>query len=247
MKKKLSIAAGFIALYFIFVIALMPVSFVLNFVELPKNIEVGQVSGSIWHSEISTIKTNDLSFNKVKSQLSFLSLLTLNPSIDLSFGDPLINGPEGSVNISGLLGELNLSDLHLLIAANTITSQLNLPVPIQAHDFIDVSIDEFIAGMPICSKLSGNIQWNKAAMTVLDEKVNLGKLSAKLSCHKGQAVAILEPKNNLGVTFTANIGKGYQLSGSGYLTPTAKMPKQFQEVLPFLGNPDNKGRYHLRL
>jgi general secretion pathway protein N len=246
MKKKFSIVAGFLALYFVFVIALMPISFVLNFVDLPKNIELGQVSGSIWHSEISAVKTNELVINKVTSQLSVFSLLTLNPSIDLTFGDPLLNGPEGSVNISGLLGELNLSDLQLLIAANSITSQLDLPVPVQAHDFIDVKVEEFIAGTPVCSNLSGTIHWNKAAVTALDEKVKLGRLSAKLSCNKGNAVVIIEPKNDLGVTFTASVGKGYRLSGEGYLMPSAIMPKQFQELLPFLGNPDKKGRYRLR-
>ena len=246
MKKVLLISSAFFGVYLFFLIVLMPASFVINWLTLPKNITLGQVTGSIWQANISSVEVKQLQVKKVETQLSFFSLLVMNPSIQMKFGDPLIAGPEGQGRVSGLLDQLTIEELSLSVKANTIVEQLQLPVPISAHDFVDLQLDNFTLGEPICSQLVGNILWDKAAVTALDEKVKLGKLSAKLSCEQGDAVLTIDPKNDLGLSFTASIGKGYRSSGSGYLTPNSKMPESIKQVLPFLGKADNQGRYRLK-
>ncbi len=246
MKKGLVVSSLFLAMYLLFLVVLMPASTVLNWATLPSHITLGKVSGSIWHTKISSVKVNTLQFNNVESKLSVLSLFIMNPSIEVNFGDPLVTGPEGRGKVSGLLNELTLEQVNLSVSANTIVDKLQLPVPIVAHDFVDLQFDKFVIGKPVCTQLTGNILWNKAAVTALGEKVKLGKLSAKLSCEQGDAVLTIDPKNDLGLSFSASVGKGYRASGNGFLTPNDKMPESIKQVLPFLGKADNQGRYRLR-
>jgi general secretion pathway protein N len=120
-----------------------------------------------------------------------------------------------------------------------------LPIPMEAHDFIDLSIREFVMGKPICQQLSGTLLWKKAAVTALSEKVKLGRLSADLSCETGALAIAVSPKNDLGLTFTAYVHSMQKASGDGFLKPGNKFPTAMEPLLSFLGKTDNQGRYRL--
>lgn len=246
MKKRFILIAGFIGVYLLFLLVLMPASTVIQWVSLPNKLQLNSVSGSIWHSQISAVKFEDFVVNNVEVELNAFSLLMLDPKLDVSFGGALVSGPEGNISVNGLLSTLRLSDGNISLLAKTISRQLNLPVPINAHEFIDVSINEFISGKAICQTLTGKIDWPKAAITALEQKIQLGKLGATLSCQQGDVVLELLDNNDLGLSFITSIGQGFSTSGSGYLQPNDKTPDAIQQVLPFLGKPDNQGRYRLR-
>jgi general secretion pathway protein N len=245
MSKWFKISAGFIGVYLMFLLILMPVNIVLQWVSLPSKLQLGTVSGSIWHSQISMATYEKFTVNSIDVQLNAFSLLILDPQLELSFGGALVSGPEGYATIDGLLTAPRVTDGSLSLQASNITPYLNLPLLIEAHDYIDIQLDEFIAGEAICSKLIGKISWKKASVTVLDQKVNLGKLSTNLSCQQGDAILTLDEENDLGLSFSATVGQNFSTSGNGYLTPKESMPKAIQQVVPFLGKPDSQGRYRL--
>jgi len=245
IKKYLSLSAGFLVLYLFFLISLMPLSFVTHWFEAPKNIIVGKVSGSIWQGKIAAIVVDGVTINKIETELSFFSLLAFSPKIVVNFGDPLFTGPEGQVTISGLFAGISLEKLTLSTSANLIAEQLTLPIAVVAHDYISLDVERYVLGQPVCAELNGNIVWQKAAVTVLGEKVTLGDLAADLTCQKGKMVVKINPKNDLGLSFTVSIGQNFHASGDGYLTPTNKTPQAIHQVLPFLGAADKQGRYRL--
>lgn len=247
MKKYFAATAIFLTLYSVFVIALMPANWLVGQITLPKNVSVAGVDGTIWQTKISQVMVDDIVINKVQSSLSFFSLLTLNPKLDISFGDALINGPEGHLQLSGLLADITIENAEISVAASLISDTLDLPIDVVAHEQIQVNIEEFVAGTPICNALDGNLNWQNAAITALDEKVALGKLAAKLSCEKGELIAEVDPKNNLGLMYKAQIKQGGHFSGSGYLTPGQNFPEQLKGALSFLGRADKKGRYRLKI
>jgi general secretion pathway protein N len=185
--------------------------------------------------------------NQAKSSLSVISVLMLDPKLDITFGDALINGPEGKLTLSGLLADITVENATVSLAANNVVAKLNLPIDVLAHEQLTVDINRFVIGAPICSELDGNVQWRNAAVTALDEKIKLGKLSAKLSCNKGELIAEVDPKNDLGLSYRAQIKQGGRFSGSGYLTPGKKFPEQLKSALSFIGKADKKGRYRLKL
>lgn len=246
MSKWFKISAAFIGVYLLCLLILMPANIVLQWVSLPSKLQLGAVSGSIWHSQISMAKYEKFAVNNINIELSAFSLLLLDPQIDVSFGGALVSGPEGQVTIDGLLTAPRVSNGIMSLRASSVTPYLNLPIPVKAHDFIDIQVDEFIAGKAICQTLTGTVDWKKASVTVLEQKVNLGKLSTNLSCQQGDAILTIDEKNDLGLSFSATVGKGFSTTGNGYLMPNNNTPAAIQQVLPFLGKPDNQGRYRLR-
>jgi general secretion pathway protein N len=168
-----------------------------------------------------------------------------DPTVMLSFGGALVSGPEGKLTASQLLEKIKLTDVDISLAANQIAQKLNLSIPIEAHDFIDLEIDEFIVGKPICEQMKGSVKWKKASVTALSEKVNLGALSADLTCEKGALTFTISPKNDLGLTFTAYLSSMKKASGNGFLKPGANFPEKIKPILPFIGKVDNQGRYRL--
>lgn len=247
MKKNFAITAIFLVLYSVFVITLMPANWVVGQVKLPSNITVSGVDGSVWNAKISQIVVDDIMISQVRSSLSVLSVLMLDPKLDITFGDALINGPEGHLTLSGLLDAITVENATVSLAANNVTEKLNLPIDIIAHEQLMVNVSRFVIGAPICNELNGDLQWRNAAITALDEKIKFGKLSAKLSCDKGELIADIDPNNNLGLSYRAQLKQGGRFSGSGYLTPGAKFPQQLKSALSFLGQADEKGRYLLKI
>ena len=247
MKKKFAYSAIFLILYSVFVVALMPASWVMSYVTLPKNVAISAVEGTIWHTEINQVMVDGVVINQVHSDLSLLSVLTLDPQVELTFGDALINGPEGYLTLSGLMSDIVVEDAQVLVAANTVAARLNLPIDLVAHEQLQLNIARFVIGAPVCNELDGIIQWRKAGVTAFEEKVNFGALSATLSCEKGELVAEVDPKNNLGLSYRAELKQGGRFTGSGYLTPGDEFPEQLIPLLSFVGNPDNQGRYRLKM
>lgn len=247
MKKNFAYIAIFFAAYSVFVLALMPASWVMSQIKLPNNVAISAVEGTIWRTDITQAMVDDVIINQVKSSLSLLSLLMLDPKLEITFGDALINGPEGQLTISGLLSDMVIEDAQINLAANTVTARLNLPIDVIAHEQLQLSIARFVIGSPVCTELQGNLHWRNAAITAFDEKVQLGGLVANLSCDKGELIADINPKNDLGLSFRAQLQQGGRFIGNGYLTPGEKFPVQLKDALSFLGQPDRKGRYRLKI
>ena len=247
MKKNFAYIAIFFAVYSVFVLALMPANWLMAKVKLPSNVVITAVEGSIWRTHIPQVMVDDVVINQVQSSLSLMSLFMLDPKLDITFGDALINGPEGQLTISGLLSDMVIEDAQINLAANTVAARLNLPIDVIAHEQLQLSIARFVVGAPVCRELQGSLQWRNAALTALDEKVQLGGISAMLSCDNGELIADINPKNNLGLSFRAQLQQGGRFIGSGYLTPGEKFPEQLKDTLSFLGKADKKGRYRLKI
>jgi len=250
MKKWFVYGAIFVGVYLGFVIANVPANWVVSKVKLPEQLAIENITGSIWNSSISQVsylQKNQASYSvsKITVGLNVPSLLFFNPSVDITFGDALIRGPEGSLTVSGFTDVLIVDNLDILLAANDIAQKLSLPMPVIAHNDIKISVPKFVVGKPLCQSLDGQISWEKASASALDERVDLGALSATLTCENGALALTVDPKNDLGLTFTTYVRDNSKVSGNGFLKPADRFPEQLKGLLPFLGNKDNQGRYRL--
>jgi len=248
MKNKFVIGVVVVIAYLGFLIATIPTTFVLGQVELPKNIALVGVKGTVWHTQIKQVTYDKISLAKVDASLSFWSLFTLTPKLNVSFGDPFISGPEGSLVLAASSQQAEVTDLTVLIKANEIAQQLTLPLPISAQGDVKISIERAVVNLQdkdACLAGDGDITWLKAGVIALEQNIKLGKLNADISCEKGDFTLALSPKNNFGLTFKAYVHPGGRISGKGFLQPGTKFPQQLNSVFPFLGKKDNKGRYRL--
>lgn len=250
MKKWFAFIAIFLSSYLVFLVATMPLILLVNTIGLPKNIQVESVSGSIWQGEIAEITINNNQVQQVKTELSFWSLFTLSPQLNVTFGDAMKVGAEGKFTLTVSSTKLKLNDVELFVSANDIAKQLPLPIPVTAQGnvelfFTELSID--IEDKLACEQANGQVTWLRSGVVALEKNVKLGKIQADISCEKGDALAKITAKNNLGLSFDARLSLANQrASGQGYIKPGAKFPAELQPALPFLGKADNQGRYQLK-
>ena len=244
MKKKFALGAIFFSIYLVFVIALTPANFAFNFVNLPKTMSVHGVKGTIWQMSIDELVHPEVTLVDIEADLSVWSLVMMDPKVALKFGDPFARGPSGTLTASGFLADITIDNADILLSANTIAQRMPSPIPLEASGDVNITLDKFVIGKPICTTVQGDIHWSKTSVTALNETVALGNLSAKLSCEQGALTAIIDEKNDLGISFTAYV-RPKRISGNGYLTPTKNFPEKLYNVLPFLGKSDNQGRYRL--
>lgn len=248
MKKTLAAIVIFLIAYLGFLIATLPAATVVNQIKLPKNVSLYAVSGNIWHSQVEQVVVNDVSLSNVNTHLSFWSLFTLSPKLDITFGDSFSSGPEGQLELELSQEKAIVNDLSLFVKANEIAQQLTLPLPISAQGNVEVMIENveiLLQENNKCSTATGMVTWQRAGVTALEENIKLGKFNANLECENGALALLLSPKNNLGLTFSAYVRNGKRISGNGYLKPGSKFPPALESALPFLGKKDNQGRYRL--
>jgi len=252
MRNKVAIGIIFIIAYIGFLIATLPTTFVLKHVTLPssvkKSVYLSGISGTVWHTTIAQVVMKGTPINNVTADLSFWSLITLTPSVSITFGDAMSSGPEGAFDLALSSEKATLSNATIMINANEIAQQLPLPLPMSARGNVEITLPSAVIDLTKnnqCISATGNGAWSQAGITALERSVPLGTLTADISCDKGVLALVMSPENDLGLTFTANIAANGKASGKGYLKPGTKFPVALNDALPFLGNIDNRGRYRL--
>lgn len=248
MKNKLILGALVLFAYLGFLMATLPSAWVLSQGSIAKNIALSGISGSIWHTKINQVSINGIRLNDVEANLSALSLVTLTPKLSVTFGDALSPGPEGALQLALSSDNAQIHDANVLVKANAIAQQLTLPLPMTAQGDVTIAIarmDVSLGNQPHCTSATGTIDWSKAGVVALEQNIPLGNLKADVGCENNALAIILNPDNNLGLTFNAYLRSQGNISGNGYLQPGAKFPRALNDALPFLGNKDSQGRYRL--
>jgi len=244
MKNWLLAVGLFLTVYSFFLVKTLPMSVVLGFVSLPNKLLLSEVSGTVWQAKFGNVQYDKVQLSNVTIDISAWSLLTLNPEVDVQFGDQLSVGPEGKLTLTDLLSQLKVTDAELFVAADQIAQQLPLPIPLSASGQVTVMLESFMLGEPICSQVQGKIQWPNSGVKAFNQTIVLGDFSADLACEEGVLALTLAPENNLGLTFSAYV-RPTGVSGTGYLLLGTGFPSQLTSALPFLGKPDRQGRYRL--
>ena len=231
MKNKVVMVVMFLIAYLGFLIATLPATVVLKHVSLPKSlnnsVKLAGVSGSVWHTRIEQVIYQGTRIEKVDTRLNAWSLLSLTPTLAITFGDAFSTGPEGQLDLALSSDTAAISNLSLLVNANDIAQQLPLPLPMTAKGSVALNIATGVFDLNKanqCITTQGKATWSKAGVIALEQDVKLGALNADIGCDKGELTLAISPNNDLGLTFTAYVHKGGKVSGKGYLKPGANFP-----------------------
>ncbi len=246
--KKISIAVVlFLLTYLIFLLILAPANKIIPQFNLPKGVAIQQISGSIWSGKAEQVIVDQYAVNKVQWQINLGSLLMFNPSVDVTFGNRYAAGPQGQLTLSDISDQLKVSDIKINIDADEILPYLPLPIDMSAQGKVQLTSPEYVMGKPLCSTFSGNIVWQDALVSAMDEDIELGSFNAKLGCENGAIAVDVNEENRLGLEFTAYIANQGRMSGQGFITPGNDFPQQIKPVLNFIGKPDKQGRYRIKI
>lgn len=247
VKFTIALVVLFLFSYLVFLITIAPADKIIGQVKLPKGVILEDIQGTIWDGSAKSLHVDNFTVHKIHWSLNILSLLTLDPTVDIDLGDSRQSGPKGQLTLSNLGKELQVTNADINIDAGELIEYFPLPIDMQAGGMVNLNLVNFALGAPICKAAEGLITWNNAGIEAMEESIEIGAISGVISCEAGALGVTIDPENNLGLEFTAYVANKGRFSGQGYLRPSASFPENLRPVLGFIGKPDQQGRYKLKI
>ncbi|MBE0352235.1 MULTISPECIES: type II secretion system protein N [Pseudoalteromonas] len=252
MKRIILLVTVFVMCFLVFTLIKTPAAIALDLAapHLPKQLQLGKASGSLWDGRIMQVRFDGEQLNNVRWKLSGWSLLTGKLVGTVRFGDPRDKTDiSGHADFSyGLFNQAVLvKNTTLRLSVERAMARLKLPLPISAQGRVIVDLDEFSSGQPYCETLMGEIASPNIDVQGLNGWFSVGPLSGRLSCKSGDIAVLVDPENRLGLEADAVLKANLDFKVAGYIKPEASLPKEVHDAAKFLGRPDSEGRYPLNL
>ncbi|MDB2355678.1 type II secretion system protein N [Pseudoalteromonas sp.] len=252
MKKTAFLIVIFIFSFIVFALLKTPAAVALNLASrhLPKELEIGKVSGSVWQGRIMQLRFDGEQINNLSWDVSAWSLLTGQLSGNLKFGnirDTSDISGRGDFSYGLLEQSVALTDATLRLSVERAMKRLQLPLPINAKGRVIVDLDEYNSGVPYCDTLTGEIASPNIDVQGLSGWFSIGPLSGQLSCKSGDIAVLVDPDNRLGLEADAVLKANLDFKVAGFIKPDLTLPKEVHDAAQFLGRADSDGRYPLNI
>lgn len=256
IRKTIGLTLVFLLTFIFFVLNLMPANIAVSFAKpyLPKQINLGSVSGSLWQGSINQLRFKDINqeqtFNNLSWSISASSLLTANLVADIKFGNIRQKGEysgKGTIKFSLLSKELAISNANIKAPVSLLMAQVNLPLPINAKGRVTVKVKEYQLGMPYCKMLNADISIQQLQIQGLSGWFPIDEIAAKGKCKSGNVTFAVSKDNDLGLQLDIVLAAKNKLTVDGFIKPSVNMPKDVHDAVKFLGRPDVQGRYKVSL
>ena len=231
-----------ILLYVFFLIYSLPASFALSFVQLPKNIMVSSVSGSVWSGQARQVKYSSVDFGFLKWQIHPLYLLTgkLAASISLRNGEHSI---QSDISL-GLSGAVELVDTRFLIdIASLQPLTYGMPFSYAGHatgDFPVIFIDK-----SHYLQFTGQLDLNDLKLTSPQQQL-FGDINVEFSADKdgGSSARITDTGGPLKISGKLKLDKHAVLHLSAKLS-ARETGSSLDQLISLFGKKDQSGRVQL--
>ncbi|MEI5640340.1 MULTISPECIES: type II secretion system protein N [unclassified Pseudoalteromonas] len=252
MKRTLSLVIIFLIAFIIFSAFTMPAAVILQLFkgQLPANLQLGAVNGTVWQGQVSGVRFNNIQLNQVEWQLQPASLLGGNLAGRVKFGNARdSNEISGNARFSSNLfsQSLRVSNASLRFSVEQAMEQVTLPLPVDAKGRVIVNVDNYQLGQPYCEDLQGEISSPNIDVKGMNGWFSIGDLSGQLDCKSGDIAVVVDPENRLGLQADATLAANFQFRVAGNIKPEASLPKEVHDAVKFLGRPDSDGRYPVNL
>lgn len=232
--------------YAFFLLVKLPASQVLSRIELPPDVHLNGVSGTIWNGRAQQVNAHGLPVERLSWKLNVLPLLWGSLSADVNAGNIR------EIDIISFSGELTFSESTITadnfqsyLPTHLVISLLPLPFPVKAQGRFRLQLDELEYSHG-CQTLIGKGQWLKAQVAGLDKNISLGNFDANLSCENGDVLMEVNEPNSFGLSAIARIPHDLRYSINGKFKPDPNLPKEVQQAAQFFGKPDAQGYYPLK-
>lgn len=250
MKKIISLSVIFIVFFIVFAVIKTPAAVAINLAGpyLPKDLQLGKASGSIWQGHLSQLRFQGEEIQNISWDISGWSLFAGQFKGGVKFGNARqLSEISGHGDFSyGLFNQaIALNNVALRMTVERAMARLQLPLPVNAKGRVIVDLDEYNSGQPYCEVLKGEIASPNIDVQGLSGWFSIGPLAGNLSCKSGDIAVLVDPDNRLGLEADATLKANYDFKVAGYIKPEASLPKDVHDAAKFLGRADNQGRYPL--
>ncbi|MGX5913343.1 type II secretion system protein N [Aliidiomarina sp. Khilg15.8] len=222
-----------VVVYLAGLLILLPARVVAYVVDAPSGVRWSQVEGTLWSGTLGALQVEDVVLRDVDWQLQPLALLKGQLQADIHIRehpDNLLAGQgrialgRSSLRIESLSADARLADLAAM-------SPVRSPFDLQGR--VDVSVDHFDWGQPICSQLQGRVQAADVALRIGRNWQELGTFSASLNCEEGRVAALIDADNRLGLSGNALLDTA-GMRGEVRLQPGADAPRTISDFFNML-------------
>ncbi|MDP2561941.1 type II secretion system protein N [Psychrobium sp. 1_MG-2023] len=243
MKKIVGYIIASAVVYFVFLISIMPATAVLPWVKLPPQIKLGAVSGSIWQGQVSSLSYQGLTVAPIHWKLAPLSLVSASAQLDIKLGSRQ-SEIQGAGQLTVKHNEILIDGLTLQAPIEQLTRVVALPMGLSASGRANLDVSAYHYTGLWCQELNGQLNVNELVVSSGFGQVDVTRAQAKLGCDQGNLVAKLVPNtNSLGIKLDATLDKSQRLTTTGFIKPPANAPKDFVNLLKFMGQPNPNGQY----
>ncbi len=251
MKSTLSLIIVSIVFFIFFLVAYLPAKQVIGRVDMPPNVSIEGVSGTIWDGRAHQVVAQGMPVKDVRWELSVWSLLVGRVHADIVAGnmrDPEAIAFKGPLNINLFnLQHVSAEDVSLYFPVDRVLAEVQLPLPVNAGGRFRVVVDE-LRFAPHCEQLQASGDWLNATVSGTQGPIDFGEYTAKLTCEgKGVSVKVDEP-NKLGLSLHAILNDNFELVRvEGQFKPDPSLPDEVSQAARLFGQPEADGYTRFKL
>lgn len=227
--------------YLFFLLLYLPAAQVVSRIELPGNVNISGVSGTIWQGEIEQLEIEDISLKQLYWQIGMAGFL---PAIHWAMTDPQGISGKGSV---GWMNGVQLQTTDIKLPAALIIPKLELPLPVTANGMIKLHIEHARIIDLSCESLSGVLRWDNGRLSSPMGEIELGEAQARLNCADFKLIADISQKSDaLSLTAQVKLDEDmYEMDAT--LTPGASLSPLLANGLSQIADADPQGKIRLQL
>jgi general secretion pathway protein N len=250
MKQKLGLIAIAVIVYCVFLVAKLPAEQILQRVNLPSNINITGVSGTLWSGRARQVNYQGLAIQDVKWQLSALPLLWGAVWLELDAGN---DRRADQISIQGEIATkltnpmvVSSDDFLVYLPTDQVLANVSLPLPVMAGGRFRVTLQELDFDQQ-CEALNGTGEWLNASVMGTQGSIPLGVFKADLSCTEGAINAIVAEPNMLGLSLNAKVKSMRDITVSGRIKLDPQLPQEVHDASQLFGQPGSDGYTEFRL
>ena len=241
-KKNIKAAISVLILYLFFLIISIPANVLLSNLNLPKNVIINSVSGTVWSGNIDQLQVSNIYLGRVSWSLSPLNLLIGELSADFAIinDEQFINS---KVNVSSS-GKIELEETRFSIDLSTL-APLTYGMPFaysgKASGYFPVTFflkNNFVG-------INGKLSLANIKMISPQEQA-FGNFTVDFRAEKEGATSgkIKGMGGNLDISGVLNLNKKGQFNISAKLA-ARESDAALEQILSFLGKKDASGRVEI--
>lgn len=246
--KGFKAAFVFFVLYLVFLLATIPASFVIHNIPLPKNVELGMASGSIWQGKLDTAHVDGILIKNISWSVSFSQLLTGKAAVDFRMGSRRrLNEPYGTgTAFIGFQG-MGLTQTKLSVPASIAMPKLQALMVESLAGTVNLDVKQYLFDQPYCAELDASVLWKQSALGVMGSQFSLGDLKLNLACQEGNLAVVAKGDDKvLMLDVTATLKDKFRAKVDGKVKAGSEADKALMAAMSFLGRADPQGFYTLR-
>ncbi|NTS75845.1 type II secretion system protein N [Catenovulum sp. SM1970] len=245
MKKSNWIKFGGmgVVLYLVFLIATIPAHLVVSQISVPRTVQLGMVSGTVWDGKFNAVLVNGILLKNVRWSFSPSALLTGKLGVDFKISNSRRSKHVSAEGFAYLgFSGFATDETKVNIPAALFKQRFGLSMIDSVTGVIRIDLDHFRPDQPYCAELDGKVKWKSAELSVMNALYEVGDINLDLKCADGGIVAQVKgDEKYLSMNVEMQVPSPGQIEVNGQIKAGEMAAPLLANSLSFLGQANEEG------